>query len=158
MLDASSTESARELYDELHNEIVDIELKKFREKRSTEANSYFWVLCGKLAKKLGTTKNEVYLNYIRDVGDNFVDLLVKEDKLKRFVADWEGKGLGWITETYDSPKPVYKIVRAYSGSSSYDTAQMSALINLAVQDCKSYGIQVADDDEIISLLQAWEAT
>ena len=48
---------------------LNIELKKWRQKRSLDANSYCWVLCDKIAKELckdGTiiTKEDVYLSLI----------------------------------------------------------------------------------------------
>jgi hypothetical protein len=44
----------------------------------------------------------------------------------------------------------------YYGSSYYDTAQMSRLIELAVQDCKELGIETRSEEEIASLLGEWK--
>ena len=43
------------------------------------------------------------------------------------------------------------------GSSTYDTAQMSRLIDLAVQDCKALDIETATPQELSLLLDRWSA-
>ena len=50
------------------DEEYDLTVKKYREKRSLNANSYMWVLLDKLAAKLNTGREELYKRYIRDVG------------------------------------------------------------------------------------------
>lgn len=52
-------------YDELSQcKLLDIELKKHRKKRSLNANAYLWVLCGKLADKIGVDKESVYRQHL----------------------------------------------------------------------------------------------
>ena len=45
----------------------------------------------------------------------------------------------------------------YYGSSTYDTAQMSRLINLAVQDCKEQGIETMTPQELAAMMEGWNA-
>ena len=59
-----------ELFDELKDFDIDIEIKRHRVKRSLDANSYCWVLCSKIADKLAdddvrNTKESVYREAIR---------------------------------------------------------------------------------------------
>ena len=51
----------------------------------------------------------------------------------------------------------YRNLRAYYGSSTYDTRQMSQLIDNLVQDCRALDIEVKSDEEISSLLGGWNA-
>lgn len=44
----------------------------------------------------------------------------------------------------------------YYGSSSYNTAEMSKLIELIVQECKTQDIETKSDAEIKSLLESWD--
>ena len=44
------------------------DLKQFKQKRSLSANALCWVYCDELAKKLKTTKEDVYKNAISYVG------------------------------------------------------------------------------------------
>jgi hypothetical protein len=43
----------------------------------------------------------------------------------------------------------------YYGSSTYDKAQMSRLIDMVVQDCKEYDIETYDQSELDTMLEAW---
>lgn len=45
----------------------------------------------------------------------------------------------------------------YFGSSSYDTVQMSRLIDLLIEDCKAQGIETATPDEIARYKEEWRA-
>ena len=56
----------------------------------------------------------------------------------------------------DSKLPGYKKVRTYFGSSSYDTREMSVLINSIVDDCKEQGIETMTPDELKSMVEAWK--
>ena len=55
--------------DEIENiELLDIEIKKHRNKRSLDANAYCWVLLGKLAEKMneGISPYAWYINKVND--------------------------------------------------------------------------------------------
>ena len=43
----------------------------------------------------------------------------------------------------------------YYGSSTYNTEQMSRLINLVVEDCKAQGVETMTPDEINRMLSLW---
>jgi hypothetical protein len=45
----------------------------------------------------------------------------------------------------------------YYGSSSYNTKQMSRLINNIVQECQILGIETKTPDEIANMLNLWES-
>lgn len=44
---------------------------------------------------------------------------------------------------------------AYYGSSSYNTSEMSRLIELIVQECNQLDIETKTDTEINSMLENW---
>lgn len=60
---------------------------------------------------------------------------------------------GWFTEKVDEIGEKTTL-NAYYGSSSYNSKQMSRLIDNLVQDCKSVGIQTLDDIEIEELIRS----
>ena len=68
-IDKTSANEIARVYDELR-EAGDLEftVKKYRAKRSLDANAYMWQLIGQLAEKLNTTSAELYLNYVRYYG------------------------------------------------------------------------------------------
>ena len=54
-------------FEEIQNiEKLNIEIKKFRKKRSLDANAYCWILIGKLADKLDISAIEVYKMAIKE--------------------------------------------------------------------------------------------
>ena len=75
------------------------------------------------------------------------------DKLRQ---GWEHNGLGWPTETMPSKLPGCTVVLLYYGSSTYDTAQMSRLISLIIEDCKAQGIETMTPAELSRLMEAWD--
>lgn len=137
------------------------EVKEYKEKRSNDANAYCWVLCEKIAKELskhGTIviKEEVYKDAIKDVGV-FIPFIVEEKAFDDFKRIWELRGLGYqIQETVRKDKCVR--VNCYYGSSSYNTKEMSRLIELLVQEAKQLDIETKPKEEIDSLLKSWAGT
>lgn len=158
---AAALEQFQSRYKE--DDIWDAELKKHREKRSLDANSYCWVLLRKLAEKMADitkdgkapTKEEIYRSHIKDVGV-YEPLPIREDAVERFCEAWKEKGIGWFVEVVDDSKlPGYKKVFAYYGSSTYDTREMARLIDNIVQDCKELGIETLPPYELERLKEEW---
>ena len=133
------------------------EIKEYREKRSLDANAYAWVLIGKLSGKLGISPEEVYRAAIRDVGDNYEVMPVRNDALERWKFIWSKHGIGWICEEIGASKlDGYTNVRNFYGSSAYDKAQMARLIDIIVQECKTQGIETMTPAELARLMGEWQ--
>jgi hypothetical protein len=133
------------------------EIKEWRENRSLTANAYCWVLIGKLAAALGITTTEVYRSAIREIGDNSETLPVKDEAVEAWCKNWEHGRLGWFCLQLGASKiEGYTLVCCFYGSSVYDTAQMSRLIDGLVQDCKAQGIETMSDDKLAALVEAWD--
>ena len=133
-----------------------LELKQHRDRRSLDANSYCWVLIGKLSAALNQPKEQIYREMIRDIGDNFETVCVKSDALESLCNCWEKHGLGWITERFHSKIPGCSNVNLYYGSSEYDTKQMSRLIDAVIAECKSAGIQTETPEELARMKEEWK--
>lgn len=147
---------ALKMVDELHNaERVSIKIGKFKQKRSLDANAYCWVLISKLAEKLNIPKTDIYRNAIREIGGNSDTVCVQDKAVQSLRNGWERNGIGWQTETFPSKLDGCTNVVLYYGSSTYDTAQMSRLINSIVEDCKLQGIETKSQADIDSLLSQW---
>ena len=131
-------------------QVYDADLKIHRERRSLDANAFCWLLLGKLAAKLRITPEEVYRQYIPDVADNYVIQPVREDMIDRWDKIWCSGHLGRMTDDLGPCRrtPGYHNIVCYLGSSDYDSAQMSRLISLIVDDCKAQGIDTATPEEI----------
>ena len=68
-----------------------------RNKRSLDANAYFWVLCGKIADKTMQIREDVYKEMIVKNGV-YADILVHNEKAHKVIKSWQKTGIGWFTE------------------------------------------------------------
>ena len=145
-------------FDELQwEDKLSIKIDKYREKRSLDANAYCFVLIGKLAEKLNIPKVEVYRAAIKEIGGNYDVICVKNEAVEKLCKSWQRHGLGWQTDTIPSKIKGCTNVVLYYGSSTYDTKQMSLLIQNIVDDCKAQGIPTKTPGEIANLIDLWES-
>lgn len=144
-------------FDELQDTDVDVEIKRHREKRSLDANAYFWVLAGKLAAVLRLTTTEIYRWCVREIGDNFTIVPIRDDAVESWKRIWAGHGEGWVADDLGECRniPGYHYMKSYYGSSMYDSAQMSRLIDLVVEACKEQNIETATPDELELMKARW---
>jgi hypothetical protein len=133
--------SARGLWDDFREVDVDITVKKYRNKRSLDANAYFWKLVGDLAFVLGYTKEEIYIEQVKSCG-LYDTVTVKKEAVDTFVRAWKNNGVGWVCERVGENRenPQLIDVMCYYGSSIYDSAQFSRLVEAVITECKEAGI------------------
>lgn len=132
-----------------------VEVKQHREKRSLDANAYFWVLAHKLAEATGVPVVEIYRDAIKNIGGVSEHYCGKPEAIERLCEAWGQRGLGWIAETYESKLPGMVNATLYYGSSSYDRNQMARLIDNIVQDCQAVGIETDTPEQIARRLEEW---
>nr|DAZ62849.1 MAG TPA: NinB protein [Caudoviricetes sp.] len=137
----------------------EFELKEYTEKRSLNANAYCWVLCDKIAKELSkdgtvTTKEIVYKDAITQIG-SFEPMIIEEKAFENFERIWSRQGLGFIVQEVSRKDKCIR-VNCYYGSSTYNTKEMSLLINLLVELAESLNIETKSENEINSLLEKWK--
>ena len=157
-------QSALACYNELANEErLSIKIGKHREKRSGAANRYLWHLCGALADKLSDsgvllTKDDIYRDAVKARGIYREQGELPLDFAKTSRTAWEMLGTGWITEQVDFEQDGNRvIVRYYYGTSSYNTKQMSRVIDWLVAECQQQGIETKTPDELANMLSLWKA-
>ena len=132
------------------------EIKPYRRKRSLDANAYMWVLCDKISQAIQcTTKENVYRNAIHQVGV-FETVPLKDEAVERWIENWQKKGIGWVAEVLHPAKTDgYTLVINYYGSSTYNTKEMSRLIDNIVQTAKEFGVETLTPDELERMKAAW---
>ena len=131
------------------------EIKEHKQKRSLNANAYCWVLIGKIADVIGSTKEEVYRDYILHKGIYRI-FTIDNKAANTFIKVWSEKGLGWLCETSESKNEGFIDVVAYYGTSSYNTKQMTNFIDYVVEEAKSQGIETLTPQEIQMLKDDWK--
>lgn len=141
---------------EVLDKVLTINVNLYKKKRSIDANAYFWTLCGKLADKTRQNKTDIYKHLIKEIGNNYEIVPIKNEAVQSWVEAWEHNGLGWICETLGNSKFAgYTNICCYYGSSTYNTKQMSALIDSIIFECKEQDIQTLTPDEVAKLKAMW---
>lgn len=127
------------------------EITYHREKRSLDANAFAWALIDKIAKKLGSSDDEIYTEMLRKYGikDYVAALPQSEEVLKKVYRVVEPIK---DTNINGTPAKTFKLVR---GSSTYDSLEMSQFINGIVEEAKALGIETLTPDELSQMLERW---
>ena len=127
----------------------EIEVK--RKKRSKNSNSYFWELLQQLCLEMNLDVIQEYKKRVKELGI-FKQWELDTINVPTFEKIWQDRGIAWFTEKVEEIGNK-TIINAYYGSSSYNSKQMSKLIDNLVQDCKQIGIQTLDEIEIEELIK-----
>lgn len=133
------------------------EVKEHKPKRSLDANAYMWVLLQKLQEAVNIPKEDIYKDAIKNIGVYEV-IPVKNEAVERFIEAWKHNGIGWICETTKSKLEGFTNVIAYYGSSTYNSAEMSRLVDLIVQECKQFKIETMTPEQLAILKEEWGQT
>ena len=139
-IEKDSVRDAMNLYDHQQGE-YEVEIKRFRPKRSLSANAYFHVLCGKLANELNTDLNEIKVMLVKRYGviENNTEIrLPRGVNPADFYPYCEWIGGDDQTDTYVLFKETHKM----------NTAEFARLINGTIDECHTLGIETLSDDEI----------
>lgn len=143
-------------YDSLRGKELDIAIKPYRKWRSRDANAYAWVLIDKIAAAVGASRESIYREAIRQIGGVSEIVCVQDEAVDKLRRSWARNGIGWQAETMPSKLEGCTNVILHFGSSVYNTAQMSALIDRLVVDAKELGIETMTPAEIENLMNLWE--
>lgn len=134
--------------------VLDVEIKKYRKKRSLKANAYMWKVCDEIAKAIHDSKDAVYQRAVKAVGV-FDGLSMRKTAVPRFRQIWEANGIGFfIEEGALTPQKAY--VNAYYGSHIYNTEQMARLIDWLTLEAEGLGIDVITPAEKSLMMQEWK--
>ena len=133
----------REGFDALKDVDVEIAIKKWRDKRSKDANAYFHLIVNQIAQATGQGDDEVKRQLIvrygaicRDVNGNIVGI-----KLPASVDVTNIYPYTRCYKTVEEPDGrVNKCYLLYKHSKDMDTKEMAHLIDGAIQEAKDLGI------------------
>ena len=153
----TTTENPEQMFDDLIETPVKVEIKKASKSRSLSANAYAWVLIDKISEKTGINQTDVYRSAIREIGGVSTLLGMKDDAIPVFTENWQRGHLGRQVEIIPgSSKPGWSNVRVFYGSSEFDSAQMARLIDSLIQDAEALGIPTISDDEAAKMINKWK--
>ena len=143
-------------YDKLKScEKLKLKAVKYTQKRSLDANAYFHVLVGKIADSLTISKAKAKNVLICKYGqpqllpDGNI-MIYKTNAPEEFM--WEQEAIHCIPVKYEDNATFYKV---YRGSHTYDTKEMSVLIDGTVADAKELGIETITPTELSEMKERW---
>lgn len=148
--------AAKLLADELREGEISLECKKWRQRRSLDANAYMWTLVDKIAKKTRQKPADVYRHAIKEIPGNNTLVCVQNKAKDVLQQQWQAKGLGWQTEELPSKIDGCTNILLFYGSSVYTTSQMSLLIDSIVDEAKELGIETLTPYELEGMKAQWQ--
>jgi len=142
-------------YQALKEKKLRINAKVYRKKRTQSMNSYFWVLCSEVAKRLKTTPDEIHTKVINErsipvLDDNNKPVVIamkSHINVKRLPGYWKE-----INQREGCTQ--YMMIK---GTSQMDTEEMADALDDLIEDAKCLGIQTETPDEIARWKAAEEA-
>lgn len=120
-------------------------IKEFKEKRSLDQNAYAWKLITEIGNVLRKSKEEVYLQMLKDYGQNEIVSILSSINPIGYFRYYEKIGTGIVNNKEFTHYKIFK------GSSEFDSKEMSIFIDGIVQECKQLGISTLTPDEIAQL-------
>lgn len=148
----------RELFDQLHGEQkLTVEIKKYRKKRSLNANAYFHVLVNKIARALGNGDEETKKNLVLDYG------VVAKDKNGLNVGFKLPESVDVRTiypyvklfDTRQEGKVKFNCYLVYKATHEMDTAEMAKLIDGAIEVARELGIETDTPEQLARYKETW---
>ena len=121
------------------------EVTEYKEKRSLSANAYLWVLVGKIADVLRTSKDEVYVEMLRRYGQGEYVSVRSDINVRGLFKYYDERGKA----TLDGKEFTHYMV--YRGSSEYDSREMSVLIDGVISEAKELDIETLPPAELARL-------
>lgn len=148
-------ESVLKEIEKLKNSKLSIQVKKYRKKRSLDANAYLWVLCSKLAIVHETSKDEIYEEMLQKYGElyqddegNYIIITLRADiDTSKIDGHWK-----YYKSSADGKFKSYLMIK---GTSQYDSLEMSRFVDMVVQEAKDDGIDVLPPDELERIKALW---
>lgn len=138
-------------------EKLQVEVKKYRKKRSLDANAYAWAIMSQMAAILKTDKDSIYELMLQKYGTPYLDENGASEKISvlsnidvsKFGIHTKFIGKGYVGDKEFSHYIVIK------GSSEYTTKEMADFIDGIVSDAQELGIETLPPEELRMMKERW---
>ena len=144
--------------DKLQEKTLDIKLTTHREKRSLDANAYFHVLVDKIRSVTGYSfsrvKNELITSYGQIEYLMGQQVVIKTNIPPEQMSEQETLHCKPVKVEVQGDKEI-TFYRVYRGSHTYNTEEMSRLIDGAVQEAKDLGIETMTPNQIQRMMELY---
>lgn len=128
-----------------------IDMCEYRQHRSLNANAFSWKIQDEIAKKIGSSIDEVHLQMVMEYGVVETYSIIKEalpSAIRMFdyykiLGESEANGKTFVH------------IRAGVGTHLYDSKEMARFIDGVVYEAKQLGIQTETPEEIARMKSLW---
>lgn len=131
---------------------VRLNVVKWREKRSLNANALLWQCLDKIADELYTDKWEVYLHMLKRYG-KFTYAIVPDGAVEKMRSMW--RELEVVGKVDVNGRKATQIL-CYYGSSTYDTKEFSRLLDGVISEMQEMDIPTPEQEDLDRALRNWE--
>lgn len=138
----------------------EIKIERAKEKRSMNANSFYWSVIGKIATSLRTANIEIHNRMLSDYGVEWLDgngnrIFVQLPMSVNYLKEetFHVKPTSKVSE--NSKGVSYRTYVLLKPSHLYDTAEFSRLLDGAISEARRLGIEVEDDAWIEQIKSTW---
>ena len=150
--------------EKLKDKPLSVEIKRWRKKRSLDANNYYWQLITKLAENMNQSKDYMHNYILRRYGQiEVIDgkavyiVIPDTDEAEKKVDEAQTYHL----KPTEQVKPgkgglLYRTYMMLRGSSDYNTREMSHLIDGLVSECREAGIETLPPSELERMMELYE--
>ena len=139
------------MVDAIKDVCLRLTIKRWKEKRSLDANAFYWVVIGQMAQVLHTSPEELHEVMLQKYGivdkgeDGYIAITVRSRvDMSKIDGHWK-----FYKGSQDGKWKTYLRIR---GTSEYDTAEMAYFIERVLEDAKELGI----DTETPKQKAEWE--
>lgn len=110
--------------------------------RSISQNAYLWELINQIANKLNRSKEDVYLEMLKDYGVSVIVSIQSSIDVSKYFKYYEEIGTGVLKGKE------FTHYKYFKGSSEYNTEEMAYLLDGVIQECENMGIPTLSDEDI----------
>ena len=143
--------------DPLKDVLLDIEIRKHREKRSLSANAYFHVLVNKIAAETGESDEAVKVRLVLDYGvvDKDGEGKLVGFKLPQAVDPTKYWPYTKYIETREENGKLFNCYLFYKHTSDMDSKEMARLIDGAISEARELGIETDTPEQLARFKEDW---
>ena len=134
------------MVDAIRDVCLRLSIKKWKKKRSLDANALYWQINSQMARELQTTPEELHEELLQRYGlldttdDGHISITVRANvDMRRIDGHWR-----MYKVSRDGKWKSYLRIR---GTSEYDTAEMAYFIDRVMEDARELGIDTETPDQ-----------
>lgn len=139
-------------------------INHYKEQRSLDSNSGFWVMCDRIGKKLGNNKNNIYVELVKEFGvfDDVILIAKAQETYERrhnksSSVDFDKDvSLCEVVERYKKGQQEWVKLRCYAGTSTYESDEFKPLLDGTIEKAKDMGIPFFSKHELEQMALLWD--